>query len=92
MNAVYELVYIGYDDMYFTIGLFKTFAECDAVMNKAIESGGQLAHDAEDHEEIQIIEYKFGAGDDLRKTLKTINRESYYIEGDDEDIYRWQVV
>ncbi|MCP3681822.1 MAG: hypothetical protein GY861_03955 [bacterium] len=93
MDKVYELVFLNFDDMYFSCGLFKTFEEVEAYIKIGIESGESIAWDSDvcDQERLEIIEYSFGTGDNLRKVIKEVTRE-YVFAGEDDDDGEWKII
>jgi len=83
-TEMYEMAYIGYDDMYFTVGLFFTLEEAMQVIKDYDESGSQISEDFEEYENIEIIRYKTGFGYNLRHTIKEIHRTEVPT-GEDDD-------
>lgn len=78
-DKVYELVYIGYEDMYFTIGLFHSLEEVESIIETANHEGSSLS---------EIMEYKFGLSDSPREMIKNIEREEAYSEEKGEYFWR----
>ncbi len=84
VTEMYEMAYIGYDDMYFTVGLFFTLGDAIQVIKDHDKIGEPISEDFEEHENIEIIKYKVGFGYNLRHTIKEIHRTEV-MTGEDDD-------
>ena len=91
-KVVYELVNIGYDDLYFTCGLFETLEKASEYIQSCLDDGSQMAWDIDDAdtENIKLYEYSFGLGGNLRKEIRDITRE-WVLDNDDSDDGTWQI-
>lgn len=84
VTEMYEIVYINYCDLYFTVGLFFTLDEAMKAIKDHDDSGHAISEDAEESERIEVVRYKLGFGYNLRHTIKEITRTE--SEGVDDDI------
>ena len=88
-DIFYELCDTSDDEMYFTLGMFRTLDEIKIEITTHDAIGEKISDYSEDYEELTVVEHKFG-WTKIRKEVMTIKRESIFDELIDD--YVWKTI
>ena len=91
-ECVYELVYLNWDECYFTIGMFKTADEALDAIKAADSAGEMLSYDGEESESIEVVRYNFGVSDKLRTCELELYRSELESGIDDDAIWKTESI
>ena len=74
-KLVYELCDTSSDEMYYSLGMFKSIDDIKSEIEKHDASGDSVSDYAEDREELTVVEHKFGFSSNRKEVIKFIREK-----------------